>query len=285
VSAAPAENGNARPRVAVFKMASCDGCQLQILDAEEALLELAGAIEIVNFAEASSHMEPGPYDVTLVEGSVSTPEQEEQIRRIRRDTRFLITIGACATSGGVQALRNATGRHEEFVRHVYPTPEYVASLEDSHPISDYVDVDLELTGCPIDRGELLHSISSLLRGAVPRISTSPVCVECKRRGYVCVVVAMGEPCLGPVTRTGCGALCPGWGRGCYGCFGPAQPSNNTEALGRRFADLGLTAKETADRFRFITGWAPAFREAADELEGVGGRRASGGPQGEEESSP
>lgn len=285
MSGSPAENGNGRPRVAVFKMASCDGCQLQILDAEEALLELAGAIEIVNFAEASSRMEPGPYDVTLVEGSVSTPEQEEQIREIRRDTRFLITIGACATSGGVQALRNATGRHEEFLRHVYPTPEYVASLQDSHPISDYVDVDLQLTGCPIDRGELLHSISSLLRGAVPRISTSPVCVECKRRGYVCVVVAKGEPCLGPVTRTGCGALCPGWGRGCYGCFGPAQPSNNTDALGRRFADLGLTAKETADRFRFITGWAPAFREAADELEGVGGRRASGGRLAEEEGSP
>lgn len=258
--------GSARPRVAVFKMASCDGCQLQILDAEEALLELAGAIEIVNFAEASSHMEPGPYDVTLVEGSVSTPEQEEQIREIRRETKVLVTIGACATAGGVQALRNATGKHEEFVRTVYPTPGYVASLEDSHPIADYVDVDLELTGCPIDRGELLGAISSLLRGAMPRISTSPVCVECKRRGYVCVVVAKGEPCLGPVTRTGCGALCPGWGRGCYGCFGPAQTSNNTDALGRCFVDLGLSPKDAADRFRFITGWAPAFREAADALE-------------------
>jgi len=257
---------DAKPRVAVFKMASCDGCQLQLLDAEEALLELAGAIDIVNFAEASSHMEPGPYDVTLVEGSVSTPEQEEQIREIRRGSKVLIIIGACATSGGIQALRNATGKHEEFVRAVYPTPEYVASLEHSHPIADYVDVDLELTGCPIDRGELLGAISSLLRGAMPRISTSPVCVECKRRGYVCVVVAKGEPCLGPVTRTGCGALCPGWGRGCYGCFGPAQSSNNADALGRRFVDLGLTTKGTADRFRFITGWAPAFREAADELE-------------------
>ncbi|HZD17456.1 MAG TPA: sulfhydrogenase subunit delta [Actinomycetota bacterium] len=270
-------------------MASCDGCQLQLLDAEEALLELAGAIQIVNFAEASSHMEPGPYDVTLVEGSISTPEQEEQIRQIRRDTRFLITIGACATSGGVQALRNATGKHEEFVRTVYPTPEYVASLQDSHPIADYVDVDLELTGCPIDRGELLHAISSLVRGAVPRISTSPVCVECKRRGYVCVVVAKGEPCLGPVTRTGCGALCPGWGRGCYGCFGPAQSSNNTDALGRRFGELGLSRKAVADRFRFITGWAPPFREAADELEGFGGSRsergrASGTPRADEEAA-
>ena len=255
-----------RPRIAVFKMASCDGCQLQLLDAEDALLELAGEIEISNFAEASSNIQPGPYDVTLVEGSVSTPEQEEQIRQIRAESKVLITIGACATSGGVQALRNATGKLDEFVRTVYPTPEYVSSLEDSHPVSDLVRVDLELTGCPIDRGELLGALGSLLRGAVPRLSTSPVCVECKRRGYVCVVVAKGEPCLGPVTRTGCGALCPGFGRGCYGCFGPAQASNNTERLGARFIELGLSEGETADRFRFITGWAPAFREAADAFE-------------------
>lgn len=254
---------NGKPRVAVFKMASCDGCQLQLLDAEEALLELAGAIEIVNFAEASSDMRPGPYDVTLVEGSVSTPEQIEQIGDIRLASSVLITIGACATAGGIQALRNATGKHEEFIRTVYPTPEFIDSLEDSHPIADYVDVDLELTGCPIDRGELLTVITALLRGAMPRLSTSPVCVECKRRGYVCVLVAKGEPCLGPVTRTGCGALCPGFGRGCYGCFGPAQPSNNTDALGRRFIELGLTPKATSEKFRFITGWAPPFKEAAD----------------------
>jgi sulfhydrogenase subunit delta len=254
---------NGKPRVAVFKMASCDGCQLQLLDAEEALLELAGAIEIVNFAEASSDMRPGPYDVTLVEGSISTPEQVEQIGDIRLASSVLITIGACATAGGIQALRNATGKHDEFIRTVYPTPEYIDSLEDSHPVSDYVDVDLELTGCPIDRGELLTAITSLLRGAMPRISTSPVCVECKRRGYVCVVVAKGEPCLGPVTRTGCGAICPAFGRGCYGCFGPAQPSNNTDALGKRFIELGLTPKQTSEKFRFITGWAPPFKEAAD----------------------
>jgi sulfhydrogenase subunit delta len=257
---------NGKPRVAVFKMASCDGCQLQLLDAEEALLELAGAIDIVNFAEASSDMHPGPYDVTLVEGSVSTPELVEQIREIRATSTVLITIGACATSGGVQALRNATGKHDEFIRTVYASPEYIHSLEDSHPISDHVTVDLELTGCPVDRGELLAAIAALLRGTMPRISTSPVCVECKRRGYVCVLVANGEPCLGPVTRTGCGAICPGFGRGCYGCFGPAQPSNNTVALGKRFIELGLTPKQTSEKFRFITGWAPAFREAADGFE-------------------
>jgi len=257
-----------RPRVAVFKMASCDGCQLQLLDAEEALLALAGAIDIVNFAEASSHMEEGPYDVTLVEGSMSTPEHLEQIREIRERSTFLITIGACATSGGVQALRN-TKDLGTFVRAVYPTPEYIDSLETSTPIADHVRVDLELTGCPIDRGQLLGALASLLYGVIPRISTDPVCIECKRRGYVCVMVAKGEPCLGPATRTGCGALCPAFGRGCYGCFGPSQPPS-TDALGKRFIELGLTPKAAGERFRFITGWAPAFREAAEALEGGGG---------------
>jgi coenzyme F420-reducing hydrogenase gamma subunit len=247
-------------------MASCDGCQLQLLDAEDALLELAGAIEIVNFAEASSHIEPGPYDVTLIEGSVSTPHLVEQVKEIRAASKVLITIGACATSGGIQALRNATGKHDAFVRTVYPTPEYVSSLEDSHPVSDLVDVDLELTGCPVDRTQLLATIAALLQGAVPRISSDPVCIECKRLGVVCVVVSTGEPCLGPVTRTGCGALCPAFGRGCFGCFGPAQPSNNDEALADRFVELGLTPKQVADRFRFITGWAPTFRERAEALE-------------------
>jgi len=254
----------AKPRVAVFKMASCDGCQLQLLDAEEALLDLAGAIDIVNFAEASSDMRPGPYDVTLVEGSISAPEQLEQIREIRGQSRFLVTIGACATSGGVQALRNLKDVGT-FVRTVYPTPEYVKTLETSTPVADHVRVDLELTGCPIDRGQLLGVLAALLAGAIPRLSTTPVCIECKRRGYVCVMVAKGEPCLGPATRTGCGALCPAFGRGCYGCFGPSQPPN-TDALGKRFVELGLTPKQTADRFRFITGWAPAFREAADASE-------------------
>lgn len=252
-----------RPRVAVCKLASCDGCQLQLIDAEDALLDLAGAIEIANFPEASSNMQPGPYDVALVEGSVSAPEQIEQVKQIRADARFLVTIGACATSGGVQALRN--GRElSEVVREVYPEPSYVRSLETSTPVADHVRVDLELTGCPIDRGQLLDAIAQLLRGSVPRPPTVPVCITCKRRGYVCVLVAHGEPCLGPVTRTGCGAICPGFGRGCYGCFGPSQPPN-TEALAERFRELGCSAAETRDRFRFITGSAPHFAEEADRL--------------------
>lgn len=255
-----------RPRVAVVKLASCDGCQLQLLDAEEALLQLADAIEIANFPEASSAMQPGPYDVTLVEGSVTTPETIEQIKEVRAGSTYLITIGACATSGGVQALRN--GRElAEVVREVYANPEYIDSLETSTPVADHVKVDLELTGCPIDRDQLLGVISQLLQGSIPRLPTAPVCLECKRRGYTCVLVADGQPCLGPVTRTGCGAICPAFARGCYGCFGPSQPPN-TEALAERFLELGESPAQVRDRFRFITGWAPAFAEEAKRLEEV-----------------
>jgi len=249
-----------KPRVAVFKLSSCDGCQLQLLDAEEALLDLAGALDIVHFREARSLSERGPYDVTLVEGSVSTPAQVQEIRAIRDASRFLMTIGACATAGGIQALRNWGGL-DEAVRAVYPTPAYIQSLATSTPVSDHVRVDLELQGCPVDRGQLLGTITALLAGTRPRLSSSSVCVECKRRGYVCVLVANGEPCLGPVTRTGCGALCPAFGRACYGCFGPSQPPN-TQALAHRFEELRLTPAEVAARFRFINGWAPALREAA-----------------------
>jgi sulfhydrogenase subunit delta len=269
VSARPDPAGTApttvpKPRVAVFKMASCDGCQLQLLDAEDALLELADAVDIVNFAEATRRGEPGPYDVALVEGSISTPGQVEEAIAIRAASRFLITIGACATSGGIQALRNGSDL-AEHVRYVYPTPDYIDALADSRPIAEVVPVDLELTGCPVDRGQLLATLSWLLQGSVRRPPTTPVCIECKKRGYVCVMVAEGDPCLGPVTRTGCGAICPGMGRGCYGCFGPAQPPN-TEALARRFLELGMTPTRIGDVFRFITGYAPAFREAAERIE-------------------
>ena len=252
------------PRVAVFKMASCDGCQLQLLDAEDALLALADAVEIVNFAEASSHIEPGPYDVTMIEGSVSTPEQIDQVKEIREQSRFLITIGACATSGGVQALRN--GRDiDEIVRSVYATPAFISTLADSTPVADHVTVDLELTGCPVDRGQLLGTLASLLQGSVPRHSTTPVCIECKRRGFVCVMVAKGEPCLGPVTRTGCGALCPAWGVGATGASGRrSRPTPSRSPA--PFVELGVAPGRVADSFRFITGDAPAFREAADRIE-------------------
>ena len=256
-----------KPRVAVFKLSSCDGCQLQLLDAEDALLDLAGAVDLVYFREATSFQDHGPYDVTLVEGSVSTPAQVEEIRLIRERSRILVTIGACATAGGIQALRNFE-REGRFVRMVYPTPEYVSHLATSTPISEHVKVDLEIWGCPVDREQLLGALASLAQGVVPKLPSFPVCVECKRRGLACVLVANDEPCMGPVTRTGCGALCPAYGRACYGCFGPAD-TTKIEALARTFAEQGRSPSEIAARFRFINGWSPAFREAGETKEATG----------------
>ena len=228
---------NGRPRLAVWKFASCDGCQLSLLDCEDELLAVAGQVEIAYFLEATSAVAGGPYDVSLVEGSVTTPHDAERIREVRRISRRLITIGACATSGGIQALRNFRDV-EDFMAAVYASPEYIETLDTSTPISAHVDVDFELRGCPIDRGQLLELISAHLNERRPRVQPHSVCMECKRRGTVCVMVAHGTPCLGPVTHAGCGALCPAYDRGCYGCFGPKETAN-TPSLSAWWSGLGV----------------------------------------------
>jgi coenzyme F420-reducing hydrogenase gamma subunit len=132
----------------------------------------------------------------------------------------LVTIGACATAGGVQALRNFADVNE-FTSVVYARPDYIDTLATSTPASAHVKVDYQISGCPIDRGQLLDTLAALLIGRKPRLPAKTVCTECKMRGVTCVVVADGTPCLGPVTHAGCGALCPSHSRGCYGCFGPS----------------------------------------------------------------
>ena len=225
-----------KPKLAVLKFASCDGCQLSLLDCEDELLAVAGEVEIANFLEASRAVVKGPYDLALVEGSITTPHDAERIHEVRRAARLLITIGACATAGGIQALRNFTDVRE-YVRAVYPTPEYIVTLDTSTPIAHHVRVDFELRGCPISKAQLLDVLGAFLSGRRPNTPTHSVCVECKARASVCVMVARGTPCLGPVTQAGCGALCPAYDRGCYGCFGPME-SPNTSSLGARWNELG-----------------------------------------------
>jgi coenzyme F420-reducing hydrogenase gamma subunit len=251
----------AKPRLAVFKFASCDGCQLTLLDCEDELLDVAGRVEIANFPEASRAILKGPYDVTLVEGSITTPHDAERIREIRKQSRFLIAIGACATAGGIQALRNGKDIRE-FVAAVYATPEYITTLDTSTPIAQHVRVDLELRGCPISKTQLLETLSALLTGRRANLNTGSVCTECKARGTPCLAVARGTPCLGPVTQAGCGALCPAYLRGCYGCFGPME-SPNTESLGRWWLTLGQADPDLVRAFRSFNAWAPAFRNASE----------------------
>ncbi|MET8651575.1 oxidoreductase [Nocardia aurea] len=241
--------------LAVWKFTSCDGCQLTLLDCEDELLTLASRIRIVHFTEASSASEPGPYDVSLVEGSITTPRELRRITEIREQSKILVAIGACATHGGIQALRNFADA-DEFTSRVYASPEYIATLATSTPISAHVPVDFELRGCPIDRRQLIDTLCAFLAGRKPDIPNTSVCTECKRRGTTCVTVAEGIPCLGPVTQAGCGALCPAHHRGCYGCFGPmADP--DIHAL---LPILRVNGMSTDDIDRVFTTYAAAAPE-------------------------
>jgi len=250
-----------RPKLGVFKFASCDGCQLSLLDVEEVLLDIAGAVQIAYFPEASREYVEGPYQVTLVEGSITTPHDLEAIKEVREQSEFLITIGACATAGGIQALRNWADV-EEFTTLVYAHPEYISTLDLSTPVADHVAVDFELRGCPIDKWQLVEVVNAFLNGRKPNIPTYSVCVECKRRGTPCLMVADGIPCLGPVTQAGCNALCPSYGRGCYGCFGPME-SPNVASLGEWWRSLGVDDRTLVNALRGFSGYAEPFREASD----------------------
>ncbi len=254
-----------RPRLAVWKFASCDGCQLTLLDCEDELLAVADAVDIANFREASSAVVDGPYDLSLVEGSITTPGDAARIREVRAQSRALVTIGAYATAGGIQALRNF-GNVEEFQRVVYARPDFIATLATSTAIRDHVAVDFELRGCPISKAQLLEVLSAFLTKRAPNVPTESVCIECKRRGNVCVVVARGTPCLGPVTQTGCGAICPAYHRGCYGCFGPMD-SPNTDSLITNLGHLGMAPEDIRRAFRTYNAGAPSFRAAGDSIAG------------------
>jgi sulfhydrogenase subunit delta len=245
-----------RPKLGVWKLASCDGCQLTLLDCEDELLALAGQVEIAHFAEASSTEITGPYDVSLVEGSVTTERDARRVKEIRAASRTLVTIGACATAGGIQALRNFADA-AEFTSIVYARPEYISALATSTPVADHVPVDFELRGCPIDKGQLLELLTALLAGRKPGIPSHSVCHDCKLRGTACVMVARGIPCLGPVTQAGCGAICPAFGRGCYGCFGP-MATPNISALVTQLRRLGMTKEETDRVFATFNAASPAF---------------------------
>lgn len=253
-----------RPRLAVVKFASCDGCQLQLLSCEDELLELAEKIEIAYFLEASSHVEDGPYDIALVEGSITTAHDERRIRQLRAQSRVLITIGACATAGGIQALKNWADS-AEYMRHVYASPQFVSTLSTSTAISEHVRVDFEMRGCPINRHQLLEVLQALLQNRKPKTPNHSVCLDCKRSGTACLSVARQIACLGPITQAGCGAICPKYARGCYGCFGPVAQANG-DHLADWYLSQSHTAAQLVPLLRNFNANAEAFREVGDRID-------------------
>lgn len=251
-----------KPKLAVWKFASCDGCQLSLLDCEEELLAVVGEIDIAYFLEASRAVMRGPYDISLVEGSITTAEDAERIRTARKVSKTLITIGACATAGGIQALRNFANV-EDYIAAVYAHREYVNTLATSTPISDHVFVDFQLRGCPINKWQLIEVISAYLNSRKPNIPTYSVCMECKRRGIPCVMVAHGAPCLGPVTQAGCNALCPSYNRGCYGCFGPMDTPNPAALSEWWLKELGVSELNLVRAWRGFNAYAEPFRKESE----------------------
>ncbi len=253
-----------KPKLAVWKFASCDGCQLSLLDCEDELLTVAEHINIANFPEATRAVQKGPYDLSLVEGSITTPHDAERIHQVRRISKTLITIGACATAGGIQSLRNFKDVNE-FVSIVYATPAYIETLQKSTAIADHIPVDFELRGCPVNKDQLLEVINAFLNKRRPNTPPHSVCIECKRAGNVCVMVAHGTPCMGPVTHAGCGALCPSYNRGCYACFGP-KDWPNTESMGKALKDMGMDNDFVVRAFRGFNADADPFRKESETYE-------------------
>lgn len=253
--------GAPKPKLAVWKFASCDGCQLSLLDCEDELLAVAGAVEIAHFPEATRAVLPGPYDLSLVEGSITTAHDAEKIREIRAQSARLITIGACATAGGIQALRNFADV-KEFTKIVYAKPEYISTLSTSTAIADHVPVDFELRGCPINKYQLLDVITAVLHARTPSVPTHSLCLDCKLSGTPCVMVAHGTPCLGPITHTGCGVLCPRYNRGCYGCYGPHE-SSTPDKLRIAWRELGASDAEIDRALRTYNAWAKPFRKESN----------------------
>jgi coenzyme F420-reducing hydrogenase gamma subunit len=253
-----------RPKLAVWKFASCDGCQLTLLDVEDHLLDIAATVEIAYFPEATRGQVEGPYDLSLVEGSITTAHDAERIQMVRESSRTLVTIGACATAGGIQALRNWSNV-DGFIEVVYAHPEYISTLSTSTPIAEHVPVDFELRGCPISKHQLLEVLEAFLHGRNPNVPGHSVCVECKLRGTACIMVSKGIPCMGPITQAGCGAICPAYDRGCYGCFGPSQ-SPNVDSLAHWWRGLGVSDLDLVHALRTFNGYAPEFRQASEAYE-------------------
>ncbi len=252
-----------KPKLAVHKFSSCDGCQLALLNLGEPLLLLPELVDIVHFAEAGPLDPDAQVDVSLVEGSISTPHDVDRIKQVRENSGYLISIGACATVGGLQALANFTDR-DAWMGQIYSNPEHIDALQSSSAIADHVKVDLEIPGCPVNSGQVLKALRDLLSGIVPRSESQSLCMDCKRCGVVCTLVTKGEPCMGPVTIAGCGSLCTSLGRACYSCYGPT-PLVNDQPLTARFSQLGLDEAAATRRFHFITSHAPAFKSAGERL--------------------
>jgi len=230
-----------KPRVAIFDFACCEGCQLQIVNLEEEILDLIGAVDVVEWREAMTESSE-QYDIAIIEGSITRPEDEERIKKIRERAKVIVAIGACATIGGINKLKNNFDL-DEVRECVYGDAGRMEHLETGQTkgVDEVVKVDYKVHGCPMNGAEFTYVVRCLLMGKEPEIPDYPVCVECKMKENVCRW-EYGEICIGPITRAGCGAKCPSAGFRCFGCRGYID-NPNVEAAKDVMEKYGLSVDD------------------------------------------
>ena len=240
-----------KPRVAFFDFASCEGCQLQVINLEEDLLQVVGAVEVVSFREAmKGHSDD--YDIAFVEGSITRHSDEERLNGIRRCAKVLVALGSCAAFGGINCLKNF--HDQEYVKKlVYGDKALLYETYPARPLKAVVPVDFEILGCPINRNEFAMVVKAFLLGKKPEIPNFPVCVECKMAENICVF-EKGMTCMGPVTRAGCGACCVTEGSFCWGCRGLVDDPN-ADSQRDVLATHGLSVQDVLGKFRLYTGFS------------------------------
>jgi len=235
-----------KKKIGIFKYSCCAGCEFQLIYFQHYVLETLKAVDVTYCKMLQSGgTEEGPFHVALIEGAITEQWQADQLKKIRESSKYLIPIGSCAVCGGIPAVKN-TSQELNVERRVYTNTSVIHSLK-AHPVEHYVNVDGTIKGCPMGVRDLVELVKSLLLDITPQFLEYCVCVECKLRGNICVLVAYDEPCMGPVTNAGCGALCPSLNRGCYGCWGPMKDAN-ARALADQFERMGLSREDISRCF-------------------------------------
>ena len=238
-----------KPKVAFFDFTSCEGCQLQVLNCEDELLDILGAVEIVQFREAIDDRRED-YDIAFIEGAFTRESDRPRLEQIRKNAKIVVALGACATTGGLNVLKNFRGIPESM-KEVYGERASWYETSPAVPIEAAIKVDAKIHGCPINKVEFLEVVKSVLAGRTPQIPDYPVCVECKLKENVCLY-HKGQYCMGIVARAGCGAWCPSYGGRCYACRGLISDPNNNAAK-EVLDEFGMTLGQVMGEFRLFNG--------------------------------
>jgi sulfhydrogenase subunit delta len=247
-----------KPSVGIYGLTGCAGDQLALLNCEDELFAITGAVDLKFFPMAmTGNDEDSPLDIAFVEGAVVQPEDEQMLRKLRDRAKLLIALGTCAAWGGVQAMKNEIPR-AELKRKVYGLRGEGFETITAAPLAHFVKVDLAISGCPVEKGQLLQAVAALLHGDVPRLPNYAVCTECKMAENPCVLIETGQLCLGPITVAGCNARCPSHNRPCIGCRGPVDEANVSSEI-KVLKEKEFTWADIQNRLRTFAAEADSLK--------------------------